>query len=71
MEISLLSATVRESIKHFERSPSDNPDVDAAAVLYVANATKGKSSLEENTRFSFRIDTTAGTIKAIGFNRLI
>lgn len=73
MEISQLSTTVRESIKHFERSPSDNPDVDAAAVLHVANKTKGKSSdrLEENTRFSFRIDTTAGTIEAIGFNRLI
>jgi len=73
MEISQLSTTVRESIEHFERSPSDNPDVDATAVLHVANATKGKSSdrLEENTRFSFRIDTTAGTIKAIGFNRLI
>jgi hypothetical protein len=44
MEISQLSTTVRESIKHFERSPSDNPDVDAAAVLHVANKTKGKSS---------------------------
>ena len=72
-DIRQLSPSVRQSIQDFERPPSDNPDVDAAAVLHIAGSTKKGTTaeLEKNTRFSFRINKETGTIEAIGFLRLI